>query len=290
MKRTSDLEDLIAWFRRSPFSIIVVYIVAIISAIATLVRKDDFIYIPSGSFYQYTVYIVPVLIILIIVYLQKKPYLNYNKNGDRTWIYKQPLWFRKIVRLFINIFQVSFVSIIIYYSIGVFASFFPQDYSRFAYSTEVSWKDEISRKGHRKYRVGTDYTDTLIPDQYKLIYLIVTGLNRNYFYTKSKTHKDMYVGKEVTILSKNSSLWGEYLYDIDYTKRNLHYKDSSNTYKSKKKQPIKNKKEHHQEIKEKMLKHKKDFENMIYQKDTNKSEVAEPTRTTYPKLIQFQEM
>lgn len=208
---------------------IVVYVLGIFAFFLTLIRSNDFIYLPSGLFYQYTIYFIPFFIIFIIIILQRRPYLEYNIDGNKTWLYKQPLKFRKLLRLLTNTIQVSLITILIYYSLGIVASYFPQNYTYYAYNTKITWKDtSYSRKRGTHYLIGTEMTDNLMPDNHQLIYTIVSGVNRNYFFTKRKTYNDLYVNKKIIILSKTSLLWGEYLYDIDYDKSNVHYKNSTN--------------------------------------------------------------
>ncbi len=282
MKRKSDLQNFIDWIQSAQPSTIIIYVIGIIAFFLTLVRKDAFIYLPSGSFYQYTIYFIPIIILLIIIILQRQPFLNYNSDGNKTWAYKQPLKFRKILRLLKNIIQVPFIVILIYYSIGIFASYFPQNYTYYAYSTKVSWKDKWhSRRRGTQYQIGTYMTDNLMPDNHKIIYMIVSGLNRNYFLTKVKTYEDMYVDKKIIVLSKRSPLWGEYLYDIDYDKFTNHYTDLTNKYKRKTTHNYKN----DADISKIMSKYKDDFNDIIHQKRSTKSKEDVIIEDSYPKLI-----
>ncbi len=280
--------DLITWFKKSHPLVVFIYVIGFISAFATYVKKDSFIYIPSGLFYQYTIYFVPIIIVTIILYLQRKPYLNYNSDGDRTWLYRQPLKFRKILRLFVNVIQVPLITIIIYYSIGVFASYFPQNYSHYAHTTTVTWKESSLVKSHYRYQyyLGTEMTDQLMPSKYKFIHAVITGFSRNYFLIKLKTYMDLNVNQQITVLRKSSLFWGDYIYDIGYTKSDQHYRNSTNQLKKKK--SVKNPEEQNQEIKEKMIKHQKDFEHMIHQNDVKKIVEKETLNATYPKLIKYE--
>lgn len=229
MHKKSDLQHLIDWLKTAHWITVSLYIIGFSAFFLTLIRSNDFIYRPIGLFYQYTIYLIPPIILFIIIFLQIKPYHNYNDNGDKTWLYKQPLKIRKCIRLITNLVQVSLITILVYYSIGILASYFPQHYRYYAYSTKISWKDTYySRKRNTHYQIGTEMTDNLMPNNHKVVYKIVSGLNRNYFFTKARTYKDMFIGKKINILSKTSLLWGEYLYDIDYDISTIHYTNSTN--------------------------------------------------------------
>ena len=284
MKKKSNLQHLIDWFQSAQPSTIVIYVLGIIAFFLTLVCRDTFIYIPSGVFYQYTIYFIPIIILFIIIILQKQPYLNYNSEGNRTWLYKQPFELRKALRLLKNIIQVPLITILIYYSIGVFASYFPQKYIYYAYSTKVTWKEKWdSIKRGTQYQIGTEMTDNLMPDNHKIIYTIVSGLNRNYFLTRSKTYRDMNINKKITILSKTSLFWGEYMYDIDYITSNKHYTNSTNNSKLKTTHTYRD--DIH--IIKTMKKHQKDFDKMIHQK-IKKETTSIKKESSYPKLLKHE--
>jgi hypothetical protein len=283
MKHKSDFEYLINWFQNTHPLTIFAYSITVIAITATLIQRDSFIYIPSGLFYQYTIYFMPIIIIGIIILLQKQSYPNYNSDGDKTWLYRKPIKFRKIVRFIQNLLRVPIITIIIYYSLGVFASFIPQDYSFYAYTTKVSWKDKShTRRAGTQYLIGTYMTDDLMPEKHKIIYTIVSGLNRNYFLTQLKTYQDMYVNKKITILSKISSFWGEYMYDIDYVKSNKHYQNSTNRHKRYNTYIDLTDKN----ITKTMLKHQKEFDSMIHQ-TIKKETILKKTEKVYPKLLNY---
>jgi len=229
MKNKSDVQEFIEWFKTAHFLTISILILVILAFLLVLIRHNDFIYLPSGLFYKYTINLLPFFILFIVALLQIQPYQDYNHDGNKTWIYKQPLKLRKFIRFISNMISVSLITILIYYSLGILASYFPQTYTYYAYSTKVSWKEISHSKKRGLYQVGTEMTDNLIPSNDTLIYNVASNLHNNYFTVKAKTYRDLYINKKIKILSKSSFLWGEYLYDIDYEVSNFHYKNSTNT-------------------------------------------------------------
>ena len=179
--------------------------------------------------------------------------------------------------------SVSLMTILIYYSLGIFASYFPQTYTYYAYSTKVSWKYISYSRKKGLYQIGTEMTDNLIPYNDKVIYNIASNLHRNYFTVNPKTYTDLYVNKKVTILSKSSLLWGEYLYDIDYEISNMHYKNSTN--KNISKSITSDKKDNSTKP---IPKHQRSFNHIIHPKTLPTIPKKTIEHPTYPKLINYE--
>jgi len=196
-----DLSQKLSEFKNNKLSFITKTLLTIIIFIILLYQDDNYsAFIPNGRFYELYDSFIPIFFIMILLYLQYKNFhIFFRMNNTLV---------KKLLNIVANMVLAVYIIVVIYYTSGIFASLFNQEYTRKTYKINITKFNDYG-KGSCKRSIKTDFINKITP---KTIY---TKAIKKYdlfrlcmdYNTFRKINND----KVLTIQVLESPIWGTYV-------------------------------------------------------------------------------